>query len=212
MSVLGAAYIVSRHDAGSVERTSAMSRVTPPPAAAIAPPPSPEPASTRFDLENGYSYSRLNTLADFKAKYPDAICVEDETCVSQQAMTDAETSLPCIDGSFQFEEGRAVGLSCKVNVSIGAYLIMSTTEKFGPVELVEDGQLFNMHSRHSSWFIKGGTFTVTVWNGYDFHGAPATDDVTVAFHEGRRVTALRDTQLPTAETDTGDAQPTAGDE
>jgi hypothetical protein len=69
-----------------------------------------------------------------------------------------------------------------------------------------------MHSRHSSWFVKGGTFTVTTWNGYDFNGQPATDEVTASFHEGRKVAALRETRLPAPSADPGDLQPMAGGE
>jgi hypothetical protein len=205
MSALGVAYVIMPRAPRSAPAAPAEPASVPPAQVApAAPPASPEPPSTSFDLENGFSYSRLDTLEAFKVKYPDAMCVDDETCVSPQALADAHTSLPCDSGAFLFERGRAVGMSCKFNVTVGAYLILSTTEKYGPVELIEDGQAFSMHSRRNSWFIKGGTFTVTTWDGYDFHGEPATDDITVAFHEGRQMTALPETRLPAASTTGGE--------
>lgn len=198
LSALGVAFITNPHDTGSVETTRTASTITLAPAAPIGPPPSPESEATTFDLDNGFSYSRLNTLTAFRRKYPDAICIDQDTCVSKAAIAEASRTLPCKDGIFVFERGRTVGLSCKLDVTFGAYLVLSTTEKYGPPDLVEDGQVFNIQSRHSSWFIKEGTFTLTTSRGYDFHGEPVSDDVTAAFHEGRKVSALPESYFSTA--------------
>jgi hypothetical protein len=150
-----------------------------------------------MDLENWFAYVRPQTMAEFIAQYPDAICIDGETtCISELAASAACTKTPCQALTVSSQNGRIKSVLATVNPTVGAFVVLKTDEKYGPPDLVENLQLDGMQSQHSSWFIKGGTFTVTNRSGYDYSGTPIASDISLGFREGTAEPVSKLTRLP----------------